>query len=126
MSTQQLSGFSSVTRSAVVRMALSATGTARIAMRGKSMAPYLREGMILEVRALHGPARIGDVVVFEAGPRLVAHRLIRYDGEALICSGDAQPDCTEAVHPHAVLGKVIAVQDPFGNRIDDRAFWTAG
>ncbi|HZZ65222.1 MAG TPA: nucleotidyltransferase family protein [Candidatus Baltobacteraceae bacterium] len=126
MSTQQLSGFSSVTRSAVVRMALSATGTARIVMRGKSMAPYLRDGMVLEMRALRGPARIGDVVVFEAGSRLVAHRLIRFDGEALICSGDAQPDCTEAVHPHAVLGKVIAVHDPFGNRLDDGAFWAVG
>lgn len=126
MSTQQLSGRSPLTRTAVVRMALNANGTARIAMRGNSMAPYLREGMLLELRPPYGKARIGDVVVFEAGPRLVAHRLIRYDGQALICSGDAQPDCTEAVHPHAVLGTVQSVYDAFGNRLDHRAFWLAG
>lgn len=95
----------------------------RVSMRGKSMAPALREGMVLELGAFERPKiALGDVIVFRERARLVAHRVVAaYDDGTLRTSGDAQPWTCESVAPIDVVGVVAAVYEsgePSAARID--------
>jgi hypothetical protein len=118
-------------RLAVARVAIDAGRPARLAMRGTSMLPLLREPMALEVRALRKPARIGDVLVFTNGDRYVAHRVVARRRDGYVTSGDAQPEIVEHVPRAAILGRVEAVwTDDSGSarRVDDwqhrlRGYW---
>ena len=104
---------------------LSAAGGARLAMRGVSMEPLLREGMVLRVGQYSGPARIGDVVIFRGADKLIAHRVIAVTAAGVKTSGDAQPHIVEEVAHRDVLAKVQAVyasDAPDAPRIDGRAF----
>jgi hypothetical protein len=82
---------------------------AKLAIRGVSMLPLLREPMTIVVEALRHPARVGDVLVFRAGDAYVAHRVLRRSGERYVTSGDAIPEVVEQVDSGDVLGRVIAV-----------------
>ena len=55
---------------------LRARSGTRLIVRGNSMLPLLRDGMVLEVGAYDGSARIGDVVIFRDRQKLVAHRIV--------------------------------------------------
>jgi hypothetical protein len=75
-----------------------------------SMAPTLRVGDCLEI----GPATVlipGDLLVYAVQSQFVCHRLrsIERDG-TLMVSGDAAPDCLEAIAPKQVRGLVTAVE----------------
>lgn len=72
------------------------------------MLPTLREPMVLEVGPLER-TRIGDVLVFDDGTRLVAHRLISVRSGQLVTAGDAQPERLENVPVQKVLGRVTRV-----------------
>ena len=106
-------GLAAATRLAVARVAVERGRVAHLALRGRSMLPLLREPMMLEVRALRRPARIGDVLVFRAGDTYVAHRVVGRAGASYLTSGDAQPGVVERVAPADLLGRVEAVwSDP--------------
>jgi hypothetical protein len=102
-------GLDAATRLAVARVAVEHGRLVRLAIRGRSMLPLLREPMTIEVRALRGAARTGDVLVFRAGDVYVAHRVIGRAGEVYFTCGDAQPDVVERVEPAELLGRVEAV-----------------
>ena len=95
-------------------------------MKGRSMLPDLREGMTLHLSPAPARLRVGEIVVFRAGERLVAHRIVRVFDDAVVCAGDAQPDCLERVERDAVIAKVENVYDAFGNRIHGVAFRLRG
>jgi hypothetical protein len=114
-------------RSATVQLLARSAGKARVLMTGASMHPLLRAGMVLDVKAFDpNAARVGDVVVFRQGDRLVAHRLVERSSDTqLRCCGDAQPASPEFVPLADVIGVVDAVyasDAPNAVRIDDASF----
>lgn len=75
-----------------------------------SMAPTLRKGDRLTI----GPATTlipGDLLIYAVQSHVVCHRLrsIEPDGTFLV-SGDAAPDCLEAIAPEQVRGTVTEVE----------------
>ncbi len=72
------------------------------------MLPTLHQPMVLEVGPLER-TRIGDVLVFDDGRRLVAHRLVSVRSGQLVTAGDAQPERLESIPPESVLGRVTRV-----------------
>lgn len=102
----------------------------RIAMRGTSMLPLLREPMVLQLDRLTGAPKFGDVLLFSDRERLVAHRFImrRNDG-TLVLAGDAVRFAYEVVPRDRIIGVVRAVwsgpQDG-ATRVDGRAFVARG
>lgn len=102
--------------------------SAHAIMRGKSMEPLLRDGMLLEVSKSRLPA-VGEIAVFRAGGRIIAHRVIRRRAAQFICCGDAQPDRIDLVQTADVIGTVQAVYARNGQRmkrIDGRLFRMKG
>ena len=113
----------------LVDFALRRTGAARLAMRGTSMLPLLREPYVLDVRRPPRKLRIGDVVLFEWDRRLVAHRIVDIQASVVVCAGDAHPDCVERISRHDVLGIVASVRatsEPRARRVDGPAFTARG
>ena len=109
------------TRLAVARLAVDGGHAARLAIRGGSMLPTLREPMAIDVRAPRRRPRTGDVLVFRDGDAYVAHRVVGRAGAAYLTSGDAQPEVVERVAPATMLGLVEAVwsdASPEARRVD--------
>jgi hypothetical protein len=90
---------------------------------GLSMGPAVQSGDWLIVRKAD-PAEIivGDVVVYQAGPRFVAHRVIRRCARAgrvwLTVKGDAQLAAEGEIAAADVLARAVAVStgEPGGTR----------
>ncbi len=80
----------------------------RVRMTGRSMLPTLRQPMVLEVGPLDRTS-IGDVLVFDDGRRLVAHRLVSVRSGQLVTAGDAQPERLESIPRENVVGRVTRV-----------------
>jgi len=110
----------------VLRLLIAGGGRPRLAMRGTSMLPLLREGMILELTAFdRTSARVGDVIVFVQDARLVAHRIIGFGPSDVQTCGDAHPWAPERVVAEAIVGAVAAVYataDPSAARVDDERY----
>lgn len=103
----------------------------RVAMRGKSMLPLLREGMVLELAAFdRATVRVGGLVVFRQGSRIIAHRVVATFADGTVrTSGDAQPWIYENVAAIDVLATIAAVYEddgPSARRIDDAGFRRRG
>ncbi len=75
-----------------------------------SMAPTLHKGDRLEI----GPATTmipGDLLIYAVQSQVVCHRLRSIEPEGtLLVSGDAAPDCLEAIAPEQIRGIVIDVE----------------
>lgn len=87
----------------------------RIPTVGTSMYPHIRYGEVIHIQ----PARlsglaIGDVAVYVAGRRMVAHRVVSKGkdehGPFVVTKGDSFPASDAPVRPEQVLGKVVAVE----------------
>jgi hypothetical protein len=89
---------------------------AHAVMRGSSMTPLLQDGMLLQLGMPPRLAR-GQIAVFKAGERLVAHRVVRARGSTIVCCGDAQPDRMDFVDIADVVGVVRAVYRSDGRRV---------
>lgn len=82
--------------------------------RGTSMTPLVGPGgrMLVEFGAT--PTRIGEIVVFERGDQIVAHRVVgrrQRDGrEQLLVKGDAEPYFDPPIGHDDVLGVVRGLQ----------------
>lgn len=78
---------------------------------GGSMRPLLVPGTILVVQPCGADdVRMGDVVVARAtSGRVVAHRLVARDGDALVLRGDALEAPDPPIAPSDVLGRAVAV-----------------
>lgn len=79
------------TLEALARAVLAAGHRLRFRARGRSMAPQLPDGSLLEVAPRpFADVRVGDVVLYGAGVhRLVAHRVIDRDARTLTTRGDS-------------------------------------
>ncbi len=86
---------------------------------GLSMAPFLPPGSELEVRAVAPEALCpGDIVLLEHGGRLIAHRVLisRTREGRVVTKGDRNPRPDPPLEPSQVLGLVIAMRAPGGER----------
>ena len=82
---------------------------------GSSMAPFIVGGDLVTVSPCKMsprasvPIKIGDIVAFVAGGRLVIHRLVARSGGRLVARGDAAGRPDEPVEADDVLGTVTRI-----------------
>lgn len=90
-------------------------GNVRVPTFGTSMYPLLRSGDFIHIQPA-GPAIIGagDVVVYERGSRMVAHRVVKLweeNGQLhLQTKGDAFHKCDPPVAVSQLMGKVVLIE----------------
>ena len=116
-------------QSAFVRSVMRHHDAARMAMRGTSMLPLLREPMVLTIAPLRGRAPIGAILVFEGPRQLVAHRVVGYAGDDHVTAGDNTAGVRERVAPAEIIGVVREVwseNGPQARRLDGRLFRARG
>jgi signal peptidase I len=99
---------------ALVRQALDTRGQARVRLHGDSMWPTIPEGSLVRVERLPiSGIRLGDVVVWQQGNALVAHRVVQKirsdEGWQLRTRGDNCAHSDRLLLPRAVLGRVTAI-----------------
>jgi signal peptidase I len=98
----------------------------RLPVRGTSMHPTIDSGASIVVRACRVSAmRVGDIVVYESGDRVVCHRLLRRrrtpDGWRVLTGGDAVRLPGAWVPASALIGRVTAIEaHGRRRRLDDR------
>lgn len=73
---------------------------------GYSMFPLLRPGDKLVVQPQKGSLSCGDIIVFDRGDVLVAHRLIEFRPDQVVCKGDGFVTYDTPVDLRKVVGKV--------------------
>jgi hypothetical protein len=113
----------------VVKLLAGSSSEPRLAMRGVSMTPLLREPMVLRLGPCGSDRRVGDVLVFERDGQLVAHRLTSMRGGLIQTCGDAFPWSPEYPELRSIVGKVIAVMasdSPDAPRVDTPIFRLRG
>ncbi len=94
---------------AVVKLLAGSSSEPKVAMRGSSMSPLLREPMVLKLGPSGSGDRVGDILVFENNGQLIAHRITRLSGGVVQTCGDAVPWSPEYPELTAIVGKVVAV-----------------
>jgi phage repressor protein C with HTH and peptisase S24 domain len=85
----------------------------RFRAEGRSMEPAIREGDVLTVAPLAGEVRRGDVLLYQAGQRLLAHRVVgrvRGADGLLRVRGDAPGWEEEHVPLADVLGRIEGIE----------------
>jgi hypothetical protein len=106
----------------VLTAALSVWGQAgrkhTIPITGRSMLPLIQDGDHVQVTHDLSDVQRGDVVVFQQGGKLIAHRVLhmRKEGSEALCitKGDSVPCFDAPVRAHEIIGRVVAVSR--GNR----------
>ena len=90
-----------------------------------SMEPTFSEGALLAVSRVASPDEVsaGDIVVYDAGESLVAHRVVGVSGDTAVTRGDANNVPDEPIGLSQVKAKVVAWTPPFP--LLDRMFGTA-
>ena len=88
--------------------------TVRLDVRSGSMAPLLPVGAVVDVASVTGgQCEVGDIVVFQRGERLVAHRLIfgwgHEPGAWFLERGDGVSPAS-LIRAGSILGRVVSVQ----------------
>ncbi len=71
------------------------------------MLPTLPPGAIIEIRAITGGVRRGELLVFAGDEVLVVHRLVGRRGDSLILQGDNRTVPDAPVHPEHLIGRVV-------------------
>jgi hypothetical protein len=95
---------------ALAAESLGRSGRLRIRATGASMLPALVPGDELEFDACDLADLVpGDVALFRRGERLLAHRVLRIDGDVLTAQGDALAAPDPVVPAADVLGKLVAI-----------------
>ena len=87
-------------------------GILRFRARGGSMRPLIHDGNPIALEpASPAQLRVGDVILYRTGQNAIVHRLVGYDGQALLIRGDAGRACApDRVLSDQVLGRVCQVQ----------------
>jgi hypothetical protein len=88
----------------------------RLDVRSGSMSPVLPVGAVVDVASVPGgQCEVGDIVVFQRGERLVAHRLIfgwgHEPGAWFLERGDGVSPAG-LIRAGSILGRVVSVQMP--------------
>jgi hypothetical protein len=84
--------------------------SAWVKAQGNSMRPLIAPGARLLVDFGAAPARVGEIILFQQGDRVVAHRLVAWpSGGPPIAKGDFEPYCDGPVAFDTILGVVRAL-----------------
>src|SRR5438045_1392878 len=75
-------------------------------LSGSSMHPLLKNGDLIEVQK-SPRLKPGEIILFRFHEMLVAHRIVRIEGAAIIAKGDAIARL-ERIEAAQVLGKVVS------------------
>jgi hypothetical protein len=92
----------------LLRQALAVAGRFRWRLQGRSMAPTLPADCVIEVIPLPEAVPLGALVVFAAGDRLIAHRLVRRAAGRWVTQGDGVLAADAPLEPQQVLGLAAA------------------
>ena len=87
--------------------------TLRIAVRGSSMTPFIRDGDVLTIAPVEGRSlSVGDVVAFARGGtgRCAIHRVIGRSGPRWIVRGDNCAETDGRVVSDRMVGRVLLVE----------------
>jgi hypothetical protein len=85
------------------------------------MKPILPSGCLLRIRPTGESPKIGDIVLYQSeGGKLVSHRVIAKTPEQVQTKGDAFVHPDGAVSLSRVLGKIVAVEEPFRIPLEGR------
>lgn|GEM_PF-890518 len=101
----------------LLREALARDGSFRFPLHGTSMRPTLPARCTIEIAPLPPCIRLGDLIVFANGDTLIAHRLVRRQGERWIAQGDGRRSPDRPLAMDQVLGIVTAAY------MDGRCCW---
>lgn len=86
----------------------------RFCPHGHSMHPTIRDGEAVTVEPVEArDVRRGDIILYQTGKRVIAHRVVRVEGReaiSFILRGDASRDCDAPVSGSQVLGRITAVE----------------
>jgi hypothetical protein len=90
------------------------------------MKPLLPPGCLLRVAPMLESPKVGEIVLYQSeGDKLISHRVIAKTPEHIQTRGDAFANPDGPVNLSRVLGKVVAVEEPFHIPLDNRfARWT--
>jgi hypothetical protein len=82
------------------------------------MRPVIRDGDWMLIDFGRAPRRLGEIVLFDNGDRLVAHRLVaRTEFGQLLTKGDGSIRADQPIGPNQVLGVVRARRRAHGRRV---------
>ena len=109
----------------LLRQALAAEGRFCWQLRGRSMTPTLPPACQIEVIPLPEPPPLGALVVFAAGDRLIAHRLVRRAGARWVTQGDGALAADAPLAADQILGMVAAAYRGRGVHTTGRRCWPA-
>jgi hypothetical protein len=91
----------------VIRSALERGQRVRMTVNGNSMAPFIRDGDVVELEPIHSLPRRGDVVLVQCKEeRYVLHRVLRRADGVFFLRGDAREDWEGPFTRQDVLGQV--------------------
>lgn len=83
--------------------------TVRFVANGLSMQPLINDGETIVVEPVQSLRR-GEIYVYENDKGIIAHRLIKIDGERLTFRGERAIDNDPPVTRERVIGRVVAVE----------------
>ena len=83
---------------------------------GKSMLPFIREGVDRVVLRKKDSFEIGDIVLAHFGGRYILHRIVALDGDAVTLMGDGNLKGQEKGRTDEIVGTVSAIVRPDGRR----------
>jgi hypothetical protein len=90
------------------------------------MKPLLPPGCLLCIAPMLETPKVGEIVLYQSeGGKLVSHRVIAKRSEHIQTKGDSFAHPDGPVSLSQLLGKVVAVEEPFHIPLDNRfARWT--
>ena len=100
----------SATGSELVAEIAGSFGEVRLRVTGASMIPTVWPGDVIEVRqcCLTG-LKPGQLVLYRRDETLIAHRIVRIDGDLLVTAGDALLDEDPPVREAEIIGQVVSL-----------------
>jgi signal peptidase I len=112
---------SSATKCNLVAEVVRTFGEARLRVAGLSMLPTLLPGDLVTVeRCGIESFRVGEIVEYSRGGRLITHRVVEQRGNELLTLGDSTRHCDAPVQPEEIVGKVVSIMRG-GERMVPRA-----
>jgi hypothetical protein len=91
-------------------------GSVECRIRGASMEAAIPRGSRIRISFSSGPQRVGDIVAFMIGERIVVHRIVHSGAGHLLTRGDAMRLPDPPIEAAAVLGAVDEIDSAPGGR----------
>ena len=83
---------------------------------GRSMLPFIREGVDRVVLRKKDSYAVGDIVLARFDGRYILHRIVALDGDAVTLMGDGNLKGQEKGSTDGIVGAVTAIVRPDGRR----------